>query len=49
VDDAVVHCVREAQANEVVAAIADRMERVGVAVAPDKTKTLCYQDGTRRS
>ena len=34
VDDAVVHCVSEAQARQVLAAIAERMEQVGLATAP---------------
>jgi RNA-directed DNA polymerase len=48
VDDAVVHCVSEAQAHQVVAAIAQRMEQVGLRLHPDKTKIVYCQDGTRR-
>jgi RNA-directed DNA polymerase len=48
VDDAVVHCVSEAQAHHVVAAIAERMEQVGLRLHPDKTKIVYCQDGTRR-
>ncbi len=48
VDDAVVHCVSEAQAHQVVAAIAKRMEQVGLRLHPDKTKIVYCQDGTRR-
>ena len=36
VDDAVVHCVSERQARQVLAAIADRMEQVGLRLHPDK-------------
>jgi RNA-directed DNA polymerase len=49
VDDAVVHCVSEAQAHQMVAAIAKRMEQVGLRLHPDKTKIVYCQDGTRRS
>jgi len=38
VDDAVVHCVSEVQARTVLAAIAERMKRVGLRLHPDKTK-----------
>jgi RNA-directed DNA polymerase len=48
VDDAVVHCVSENQAHTVVAAIADRMEQVGLRLHPDKTKIVYCQDGKRR-
>ena len=48
VDDAVVHCVSEAQAHQVVAAIAERMEQVGLRLHPDKTKIVYCQDGKRR-
>jgi len=48
VDDAVVHCVSEDQAHTVVAAIADRMEQVGLRLHPDKTKIVYCQDGKRR-
>jgi hypothetical protein len=47
VDDAVVHCVSEAQAHQVVAAIAERMEQVGLRLHPDKTNIVYCQDGTR--
>jgi hypothetical protein len=40
VDDAVVHCKSEAQARIVVAAIAERMEQVGLRLHPDKTKIV---------
>jgi RNA-directed DNA polymerase len=48
VDDAVVHCESEAQAHEVVAALAERMEQVGLRLHPDKTKIVYCQDGKRR-
>ena len=44
----VVHCVSEAQARKVLAAIADRMEQVGLRLHPDKTRIVYCQDGTRR-
>jgi group II intron reverse transcriptase/maturase len=48
VDDAVVHCVSETQAHHVVAAIAKRMEQVGLRLHPDKTKVVYCKDGKRR-
>lgn len=48
VDDAVVHCANEAQARVVVAAIARRMEQVGLRLHPDKTRVVYCQDGERR-
>ena len=48
VDDAVVHCVSETQAHQVVAAIAERMEQVGLRLHPDKTKVVYCKDGKRR-
>jgi RNA-directed DNA polymerase len=48
VDDAVVHCVSESQAHIVVAAIADRMEQVGLRLHPDKTRIVYCKDGKRR-
>jgi RNA-directed DNA polymerase len=48
VDDAVVHCVSETQAHHVVAAIAERMEQVGLRLHPDKTKVVYCKDGKRR-
>ena len=38
-DDAVVHCVTERQAREVWAALADRMEQVGLRPHPDKIRS----------
>ncbi len=40
VDDAVVHCVSEVQAIEVVKAISDRMEQVGLRLHPGKTRIV---------
>ena len=48
VDDAVVHCVSERQAREVLAAIAERMEEVGLRLHPDKTRIVYCKDGKRR-
>jgi len=47
-DDVVVHCVTERQARNLVAAIGDRMEQVGLRLHPDKTKVVYCQDGNRR-
>jgi RNA-directed DNA polymerase len=47
-DDAVVHCVTERQARNLVEAIGDRMEQVGLRLHPDKTKVVYCQDGKRR-
>jgi RNA-directed DNA polymerase len=47
-DDAVVHCVSRAQAQRVLAATADRMSQVGLALHPDKTKIVYCRDGRRR-
>ncbi|MBW8711627.1 MAG: group II intron reverse transcriptase/maturase, partial [Mycobacterium sp.] len=47
-DDAVVHCVTERQAREVLAALAVRMEQVGLRLHPDKTKIVFCPDGKRR-
>ena len=49
VDDAVVHCVSERQARTVLAAIAARMEQVGLRLHPDKTRIVYCQDGRRRA
>lgn len=48
VDDAVVHCVSESQARTVLAAIAARMEQVGLRLHPDKTRIVYCKDGKRR-
>ena len=47
-DDAVVHCVSERQAREVLAALGNRMEQVGLRLHPDKTKIVYCKDGNRR-
>lgn len=47
-DDAVVHCKTQRQAEEVLRAIAGRMEEVGLRLHPDKTRIVYCQDGTRR-
>ena len=47
-DDAVVHCANQVQANRVLAAIAERMEEVGLRLHPDKTRVVYCKDGTRR-
>ena len=46
-DDAVVHCRTRRQAEEVLAAIAERMEQVGLRLHPDKTR-IHGKDGRRR-
>lgn len=46
-DDAVVHCVTERQARAVWAALADRMEQVGLRLHPDKTKVVYCKDDNR--
>jgi RNA-directed DNA polymerase len=48
-DDAVVHCVTQRQAREVLAALEDRMAEVGLELHPDKTRIVYCQDGKRRS
>jgi RNA-directed DNA polymerase len=47
-DDAVVHCVTRRQASEVLAALAERMESVGLRLHPGKTKIVYCRDGLRR-
>jgi len=47
-DDAVVHCVTERQAREVLAALEDRMAQVGLRLHPDKTKIVYCKDQRRR-
>jgi len=56
VDDAVVHCVSESQAHQVVAAIVERMEQVGCGCIPTKRRWCTARTGdvavrmsTRRS
>ncbi|MFD8533828.1 group II intron reverse transcriptase/maturase [Streptosporangium canum] len=47
-DDAVVHCVTQRQAREVLAALENRMAEVGLELHPDKTRIVYCQDGKRR-
>ena len=47
-DDAVVHCVTERQAREVLAALQERMAEVGLELHPGKTRIVYCQDGKRR-
>jgi RNA-directed DNA polymerase len=47
-DDAVVHCATERQANEVLAALEERMAEVGLQLHPDKTRIVFCKDGKRR-
>ncbi|MEU7900397.1 reverse transcriptase domain-containing protein [Nonomuraea sp. NPDC049152] len=47
-DHAVVHCVTERQARQVLAAIENRMAQVGLRLHPGKTKIVYCQDGHRR-
>jgi hypothetical protein len=49
VDDVVVHCVSEARAREVLAAIAERMRQVGLRLYPEKTRIVYCRDGRRRA
>jgi group II intron reverse transcriptase/maturase len=49
VDDAVVHCVSESQAQRVLAAIGARMEQVGLRLHPQKTRIVYCRDGKRRA
>ncbi|MGC4857354.1 group II intron reverse transcriptase/maturase [Micromonospora sp. DT4] len=47
-DDAVVHCASEHQARQVLAALGNRMDEVGLRLHPDKTKIVYCKDGNRR-
>ena len=47
-DDAVVHCVSKEQAEQVLAALAERMEEVGLRLHPEKTRIVYCRDGRRR-
>jgi RNA-directed DNA polymerase len=47
-DDAVVHCATERQAREVWAALAERLEGLGLQLHPEKTKIVYCKDGKRR-
>jgi RNA-directed DNA polymerase len=46
-DDAVLHCVTERQARQVLAALQDRMNQVGLRLHPTKTRIVYCQDGKR--
>jgi RNA-directed DNA polymerase len=48
-DDAVVHCVSRGPAERLVAAIAERMEQVGLRLHPDKTKIVFCKNANRRA
>jgi RNA-directed DNA polymerase len=48
VDDAVIHCVSQAQARQVLAALTERMKEVGLELHPGKTRIVYCRDGTRR-
>ena len=47
-DDAVVHCASLEQAEQVLAAIGERMAGVGLELHPDKTRIVYCKDGKRR-
>jgi RNA-directed DNA polymerase len=47
-DDAVVHCVTQRQARQVMAALEERMAQVGLELHPDKTRIVYCQDWKRR-
>jgi RNA-directed DNA polymerase len=47
-DDAVVHCVTERQAQQVLAALENRMEEAGLRLHPAKTRIVYCKDGKRR-
>ena len=47
-DDAVVHCVTQRQAREVLGALQDRMAQVGLQLHPEKTKIVYCKDTLRR-
>ena len=47
-DDAIVHCKSRAQAEAVLARIAQRMDEVGLRLHPDKTRIVYCKDGKRR-
>jgi RNA-directed DNA polymerase len=48
VDDAVVHCVSEAQAKMVLAALTERMAEVGLELHPQKARIVYCKDSNRR-
>lgn len=47
-DDAVVHCVTQRQASNVLAALKDRLTQVGLELHPDKTRIVYCQDWKRQ-
>jgi group II intron reverse transcriptase/maturase len=47
-DDAVVHCVTERQARQVRAALAERLDSLGLQLHPEKTKIVYCKDDNRR-
>jgi RNA-directed DNA polymerase len=47
-DDAVLHCVTERQAREVLAELTNRMSEVGLQLHPAKTRIVYCQDGVRQ-
>ena len=47
-DDAVVHCTTQRQARQVLAALQERMEEVGLALHPAKTRIVYCRDANRR-
>jgi RNA-directed DNA polymerase len=47
-DDGVVHCVSEAQARQVLDALASRFAEVGLELHPDKTRIVYSKDADRR-
>ncbi|MFE7404452.1 group II intron reverse transcriptase/maturase [Streptomyces sp. NPDC057557] len=47
-DDAVLHCVTERQARQVLAALRNRMEEVGLELHPAKTRIVYCRDAKRR-
>jgi hypothetical protein len=47
-DDAVVHCVTQRQAHQVLAALQDRMAQVGLQLHPAKTRIVYCKDSMRR-
>jgi RNA-directed DNA polymerase len=47
-DDAIVHCVTEAQAKRLVVAIRNRLAEVGLQLHPTKTRIVYCKDGRRR-
>lgn len=47
-DDAVLHCVSEHQARQVLAALTDRMAEVGLRLHPAKSRIVYCKDGLRR-